>query len=372
MKKAILILAALILAACGGSDSDSPSGSANTAPPPPIAPTGDAPPANDDDGSQPGSGGSTSSGGGGFNICYSGGLPYWCDNAFDFDWGGDDGSDGGSGGIQRPPLPTLVMKEAFDEEPNWNSSTATINEFPGRLADHQALGIQIDGSVNGFDDLSDWHGFRARKSGFYEFRLCESGTSCVHDTRLNRMPMSVATVNVTFGNNGIMENVDDNIVNGNVQTFWIDEGNRFYAMVNAGNANGIIIPYTLQVVETHNIQPSTAAPNAPILFDVITRASSTVTIDWTPPTDYNDGQVLNDIAGYVIYRSSTEGGPYKEYETIDNPGLSSYTFYVPAEGYSYIVMKTVNSAGIEGDHSNEILVFEESEMPPDPTNDGTV
>ena len=362
MKRLILIGSLLTLGACGGggggdsgsSATQSANPASTTQPTPP--PTSSTPPP--DTGS-----GSTS---GDSNICFSGFEVFYCDSIINI-----GGSGGASGDRQPPPEPVLVSTEAFDVEPNHNYSTASVATFAYRQASHEILGFHASGSVNRYADPGDWYSFSVRESGYHEFRLCETNTECGFESRDGRIDLADASVHVTMGNNGLMADVDGNKVAGNVQEFWIDSGITHYVLVAAETLDEGDVAYRLQVLEASSDKESVPlAPNAPVLYDQVTQSDFTITIDWLPPTEYDDGSVLSDISGYVIYVSTEQGGPHREFEVLTNPGLSSHTFNLPDFGTWYFVMTTINSAGVEGDCSNEIRV--EAIDFPDPATDGTI
>lgn len=353
----------LILGACGGGGGGEAS-SGNTNPFTPVSST------------STGSSGSTGSGsstggssiGGGYDVCYSGGLPYYCDNAIDVPNYIDVNMPVNDDDTGPTPYYGFRMGEGVELEPNNLRSDATVISLPARQTQDEALGVEINGSLNVAGDGLDWFKFVPPRDSFYEIRLCEPGVTCGLETRPGRMDRSDASLFIRSHNNSLMENAEDNLINGNVQVFWLERGYAIYPAVNPQNAN--VSSYTLQIVQTNNVRPTPPpAPNPPILLSDETLTTESPTIDWLPPTEYDDGQHLGDMAGYVFYRSKYQGGPYDEAVTVDNPGLSSYTLATSPHEGRYIVMTTVNSAGIEGQHSNEILILESPDLPGD---DGTI
>jgi hypothetical protein len=76
-----------------------------------------------------------------------------------------------------------------------------------------------------------------------------------------------------------------------------------------------------------------------------------VTLNWTPPTENEDGTPLMDLAGYRFYWGTTPGN-YTNSVTVNNPGLSSYVVDNLAPGTYEFVARSFNSAGVESVNSN--------------------
>ena len=74
-------------------------------------------------------------------------------------------------------------------------------------------------------------------------------------------------------------------------------------------------------------------------------------MNWTPPTENEDGTALIDLAGYRFYWGATPGN-YTESVTINNPGLSSYVVNNLAPGTYEFVATSFNAAGVESVYSN--------------------
>jgi hypothetical protein len=88
-------------------------------------------------------------------------------------------------------------------------------------------------------------------------------------------------------------------------------------------------------------------------FSISVQAISlgSVTLDWTPPTENEDGTALTDLVGYTIYWRTTPGN-YPNSVNIDNPGISSYVLENLAPGTYEFVATSHNSAGVESVYSN--------------------
>jgi len=88
-------------------------------------------------------------------------------------------------------------------------------------------------------------------------------------------------------------------------------------------------------------------------FSITVEAVSlgSVTLNWTPPTQNEDGTSLMDLAAYRIYWGTTPGS-YPNSVTIDNPGLSSYVVENLVPGTYEFVATSINALGVESVYSN--------------------
>jgi len=88
-------------------------------------------------------------------------------------------------------------------------------------------------------------------------------------------------------------------------------------------------------------------------FSITVEAVSlgSVTLNWTPPTQNEDGTSLTNLAGYRIYWGTTPGS-YPNSVTIDNPGLSSYVVENLEPGTYAFVATSINASGVESVYSN--------------------
>lgn len=93
---------------------------------------------------------------------------------------------------------------------------------------------------------------------------------------------------------------------------------------------------------------------APFRIDVEQAGSRSFTLQWTAPTENEDGSPLTDLAGYRIYYG-TVPGEYTEEIVLDSPGLSSYVIEDLAPGRYYLVMTSFNSRDMESKHTAEYV-----------------
>jgi hypothetical protein len=87
-------------------------------------------------------------------------------------------------------------------------------------------------------------------------------------------------------------------------------------------------------------------------FSITVNAISlgSVTLNWTPPTENEDGSTLEDLDGYKIYWGTSQGN-YPNSVTIDG-GLSSYVVDNLAPGTYVFVATSFNTSGVESVYSN--------------------
>ena len=74
-------------------------------------------------------------------------------------------------------------------------------------------------------------------------------------------------------------------------------------------------------------------------------------VNWTPPTENEDGSPLTDLAGYKFYWGTTPG-VYSDSVTVNNPGISSYVIDNLAPGTYEFVARSFDSEGVESAYSN--------------------
>ena len=79
--------------------------------------------------------------------------------------------------------------------------------------------------------------------------------------------------------------------------------------------------------------------------------SFSTTLNWTAPTQNEDGSTLVDLAGYRLYWG-TGSGDYAHSVTIDNPGITTYLVENLSAGTYEFVATSFNEAGVESVYSN--------------------
>lgn len=90
-----------------------------------------------------------------------------------------------------------------------------------------------------------------------------------------------------------------------------------------------------------------------VTIEVISQGDASISLSWTAPLENEDGSVLSDLAGYVIYYG-TSAGDYDSYVRITNASITTYVLEGLTPGTYYLVATAVNSAGVESRFSNAI------------------
>ena len=82
-------------------------------------------------------------------------------------------------------------------------------------------------------------------------------------------------------------------------------------------------------------------------------ATGSVTLNWTPPTQNEDGSQLTDLAGYrILWRR--DGGAFNRSVRINNPSVTRYVVDNLTPGTYEFAATAINSAGVESRFSNSI------------------
>ena len=135
---------------------------------------------------------------------------------------------------------------------------------------------------------------------------------------------------------------DSNVVN----------GNRYYYVVTAVDNANQESGYSNQAtaIPTDGIPPAAPQNLAAYIFD-----GGGVFLDWDDNTD-------PDFNSYIIYLSTTQGGPYDEF---DNDDPSEFPIYNLTIGTTYyFVVTATDDDGNESGFSNEVSAIPDGEPPP--------
>jgi hypothetical protein len=79
-------------------------------------------------------------------------------------------------------------------------------------------------------------------------------------------------------------------------------------------------------------------------------SSGAVTLDWTPPTQNDDGSTLSNLAGYKVYYG-TSATQLTQSVSVTNPGLTAYTLSNLPAGTWYFQVTALSSTGFESARS---------------------
>lgn len=83
------------------------------------------------------------------------------------------------------------------------------------------------------------------------------------------------------------------------------------------------------------------------------RGSMHVTLQWSAPATNVDGSPIADLAGYKVYYGSTSG-MYDRSIEVTTPSATQVIVDNLTPDIYYFVVVAYNSAGIEGEYSNEV------------------
>jgi hypothetical protein len=83
-------------------------------------------------------------------------------------------------------------------------------------------------------------------------------------------------------------------------------------------------------------------------------AVGSMLISWTPPTEYTDGSLLNDLAGYRLY-IGTSMGTYTNRIDLDSVGIASYVIENLEPSTYFVVATSYSSSGSESAFSNVVV-----------------
>ena len=106
--------------------------------------------------------------------------------------------------------------------------------------------------------------------------------------------------------------------------------------------------YSNIVISVTDGEASTSLPGFSITVNAISLGSAT--LDWTAPTQNEDGSELTDLAGYKLYWGTTPG-TYPNSATIDNPSVTTYVVDNLSPGTYQFVATSYNTAGVESQYS---------------------
>ena len=88
--------------------------------------------------------------------------------------------------------------------------------------------------------------------------------------------------------------------------------------------------------------------------EVTQTALGSMTLSWAPPTENEDGTVLDDLAGYRFYYG-TVSGHYTHQVHVDSPGLSIFVIENLLPDTYYVVATAFDRSGAESSYSNEAV-----------------
>jgi hypothetical protein len=125
---------------------------------------------------------------------------------------------------------------------------------------------------------------------------------------------------------------------------------RLTITVSDGKAIAALGPFNIAVQRVAGTTPSPVTAPAPVT-DTGTKA---VALSWAVPTEYEDGTVFTDLAGYRI-RYGVSPGNYANLVEV-SPGTTSHNVYSLNTATYYFSITAFNYAGVESTLSNEVAI----------------
>jgi len=108
-------------------------------------------------------------------------------------------------------------------------------------------------------------------------------------------------------------------------------------------------PVPLVATATASGDPA-SADGSPV---VPAAGGGSVLLSWLPPTEYDDGTPLRDLAGYTIHWDGVQNG-HTGSLTVDNPGLTAFIIENLVPGSYTFTMTAYNADGVESYPSNAV------------------
>jgi hypothetical protein len=337
----------LTLAACGGGGGTGDStniGSGTTAPPPTTAPPSNTPPS------------STPPSSGGGDICFMGFNWMYCDDLYDSISGGSNGA----------AWITPIVYGIPDTEPNNSITTPSQAGLPSGVQNGERRGFLVEGTINSVSDPADVFVFTPIASANIEFTLCFTERLCSKNTG-DRIEVGTAYISVLDQDGAVVWSASDFPYPGNIATFWLEAGLPYYLMVTGEDTMGSDLAYRLHVVEAQTQvrksppqppEPEYVSPDAPVLSGWESGGSNdsvTIELNWSAPTENEDGTTFSDLSGYVIYYGPLSGGIFTHSIKLDNPGLVTYLIDLPRDDWAFAIT-ALDSEELEGPLSNVVHV----------------
>ncbi len=237
---------------------------------------------------------------------------------------------------------SLTFKIA--NRPNWARFNSENGHLTGEPSDSdEGIHPNIQISVSDGDAFADLPAFGV---------IVKNSTSNSSPT-ITGTPQISAVIGQPYS---FTPNADD--VDGDTLTFAVANKPRWATFdVATGMLSGTPVPgdssvYSNVVISVSDGELMAALP--PFAINVTQVVTNSIMLTWTPPTEYDDGSPLTDLAAYKIYYGQFEGN-YPSQISIENPGLTSHLVEnLPADTY-YFVATSINSSGYESEFSNVVV-----------------
>ena len=234
---------------------------------------------------------------------------------------------------------------SIQNRPDW----ASFDSVSGQLSGQPTLG-----DVGDYNDIriSVSDGQASASLGAFEISVVDDSTPPPNNSApvISGNPATVAAIDTLYSFTPGASDAD-----GDDLTFSI-QNRPAWATFNTGTGQLSGQPTTGDIGVYSNILISVSdgqanASLAPFAITVQGAQTYSITLNWSPPTENDDGSPLTDLAGFRLYWGTTPG-MYTDSVTLTNPGLSTYVVENLTAGTYGFVTTAFNSSGEESAYSN--------------------
>jgi hypothetical protein len=235
-----------------------------------------------------------------------------------------------------------ALRFSIRNKPTWatfNTSTGKLSGTPTAAATTSNIMIVVTDGVTSAALLP-------------AFKIAVSGTSVASNTAptISGAPIKTGQVGLLYSFKPAASDANRDALTFSVQnkpswaTFSASTGQLLGSPTTAGTAGGIVISVT----------DGKAVSSLPAFSLVVApgsqSSSGSASLRWVPPTQYADGGVMTNLAGYHIkYGKSADN--LSTVVTVRNAGIASYVIDGMASGVWYFAISAFTSDGAESDNS---------------------
>lgn len=99
--------------------------------------------------------------------------------------------------------------------------------------------------------------------------------------------------------------------------------------------------------------------------------TGTITFEWDPPVENENGSRLTNLAGYRLYWGPPER-PFQNRIDIDSPGTTSYVLKDLPDGEWHLGISAVNERGVESDLVTATAIIKDGKTTFDEATKGNI
>jgi hypothetical protein len=249
---------------------------------------------------------------------------------------------------------TVHSRIKFDikNKPAWASFDGTTGRLWGR-PNRRDVGIYSNISIR----LTDWYGYVTTPA--FSIKVANALPVPVPAPVSANTPPTISGHAATAVNAGAAYSFTPTAADANNNTLSFSIKNMpDWAKFNTASGALSGTPAAADVGTYANIQISVSDGKASVALPVFTVAvnqmsAGNAALDWTPPTENNDGSVLINLAGYNVHYGT---GPDKLTQVVKlaNPGLTSYVVDNLSTGTWYFAITSYAADGTESSNSGVV------------------